>query len=82
MNLQSTHLDEFTHFTRMNDQCDMTILFGCERPQRRDNFILHPESIIMTILATHTHHKLQVIDDDMIYIIHVLRMLNCLRRKY
>lgn len=56
----------------------MTIALRRKRAKRRNDFVLLPVFVERAILGTGAHHKLQIVDDHVMYVVHILRVLNSL----
>lgn len=64
----------------MDDQCDMNIVERSELAEESNDAILLMESVIHARIAS-AHHKLQVINNDVTYIVHVGCVLHCLSKE-
>uniref|UniRef100_A0A8W7P8M4 Uncharacterized protein n=1 Tax=Anopheles coluzzii TaxID=1518534 RepID=A0A8W7P8M4_ANOCL len=61
---------------RMDHQRHVAVALGGERAKGGNDRILLPVSVQMLRLVQHPHHKLQIIDDDVLDVVHVLCVLD------
>lgn len=65
----------------MNDQRYMAVSFRGKRTKSSDYSILTPETIDMLWLIGSAHHKLNIVDYDVLNIVNILCMLYSLENK-